>query len=206
MRFDMHVHTAISPCSTLAIGDLLAQARQRGLNGVCITDHNTMEAGRLIREGVQTDGLVVIIGMEYDTPEGDFLLFGPLEDLQPGLSAQMILETVMRRSGAAVAAHPFRSGRSTDGPLLCSGLVGSIEAVNGRNKAAENAQAFALARQKSFTLCGGSDAHSLEELGGAATWFDVPVFSCADLVQALNRGVCRPADATGRKPMTAQPF
>jgi len=164
-----------------------------------------MDVRRLIREGVQADGLVVIIGMEYDTPEGDFLVFGPLDDLRPGLSAQMLLETVKLRGGAIVAAHPFREGRLTAGHLLTSGLLGIIEAVNGRNKAAENAKAIALARQKSFTLCGGSDAHGLEELGGAATWFDVPIYSRLDLVQALNLGLCRPEGGIGREGMPTHP-
>ena len=205
MRFDMHVHTELSPCSNLAVRDLLAQARNRGLDGVCITDHNTMEVRRVIREGIQADGLVVIIGMEYDTPEGDFLVFGPLEDLRPGLGAQALLKTVNHRGGAVVAAHPFRAGRLTAGHLLSSGLVGIIEAINGRNKAAENARAFALARQQALTLCGGSDAHDLEELGGVATRFDVPIYSRANLVQALNRGLCRPADGIGREGMPTHP-
>jgi hypothetical protein len=34
-------------------------------------------AGRYIEEGIQDNGLYLLIGMEYATPDGDFLLFGP---------------------------------------------------------------------------------------------------------------------------------
>jgi len=197
VRFDIHIHTTISPCSALLIGDILAHARSRGLDGVCITDHNSMEVCRHIREGVQEDGLVVIVGMEYDTPEGDFLVFGPMEGIRPGMSASNLLENVRSTDGAAVAAHPFRNGRSTAGHLFSSGLVGVIEAVNGRNTPEENALVNGLLEHYPLIRCGGSDAHALDELGCAATRFLVPVWSRMDLIHALSRGLCSPEEGVG---------
>jgi predicted metal-dependent phosphoesterase TrpH len=192
MIIDMHVHTSLSPCSTLALTDILAHARSRGLDGVCVTDHDCMQAGRVIREGVQADGLVVIVGMEYTTPEGDFLVFGNVEDLRPGLSAGKLLSAVSGRLGAVVAAHPFRRGRSTAAHLISSGCVDIIESVNGRNTAEENSRARDLLVHLPMSSCGGSDAHTLEELGCVRTRFDMPISSRADLVQALRKGLCRP--------------
>ncbi len=199
MLFDIHVHTTISSCSALRIRDILDHAGTRGLDGVCLTDHNTMDACRHVHEGVQENGLVVIVGMEYDTPQGDFLVFGPLEYLTTGLSAHELLETVRNRGGAVVAAHPFRSGRSTAMELFSSGLVGAIEAVNGRNTPGENALAERLWERYPLVLCGGSDAHSLHELGCAATRFTTPVRSRADLIHALGRGLCVPEAAVTRQ-------
>jgi len=48
-------------------------------------------------------------------------------------------------------------------------------------------------RQKyTFVECAGSDAHSLEELGKIKTRFQVPLNTPADLVLALNKGLCAP--------------
>ncbi len=112
MLFDLHVHTTVSPCSKLHVGDILKHARTFGLDGVCITDHGTMEAGQHFKEGIQEDGLCVLLGMEYSTLSGDFLLFGPFEELLPGFSDTELLEIVEQAGGVAVAAHPFRTRSS----------------------------------------------------------------------------------------------
>lgn len=185
MIFDLHVHTTISPCSSLSIGEILRNARGRGLDGVCITDHDTMEASRYIREGIQDDGLCVIIGMEYATPSGDFLVFGPLEGLRPGLSAEDLLQEVSRLGGVSIAAHPFREARPVKGRLIEDGLCGIVEGVNGRNRAHENMRAFQNYASHGVSFVGGSDSHSLDELGRVTTRIESPVRSRQDFVSCL---------------------
>jgi predicted metal-dependent phosphoesterase TrpH len=166
MLFDLHVHTKISPCSELEIDDVLKHARARGLDGVCITDHQTMKIRKYLQAGPQSDGLCVIFGMEYTTADGDFLLFGPFENISRDLSAIQLLRRVRRAGGAAIAAH--------------------------RNTSIENLQVENWRREYSLTYCGGSDAHSLDELGMVSTRFSTPVRSLSDLVDALKNGLCRP--------------
>ena len=197
MRFDLHVHTTISPCSQLDYQDILSQARVKGLDGVCITDHESMEIRRFIREGIQDDGLCVIFGMEYSTSDGDFLIFGPFENLPPGLSATDMLDAVRRADGAAVAAHPFRAGRAVAPFIFERGLCRIAERVNGRNTDVENRQVALCASLHSLGLCGGSDAHTLDELGTVATWFQDGITSRNDLVRALNKGRCEPIISEG---------
>jgi predicted metal-dependent phosphoesterase TrpH len=192
MRFDLHVHTTLSPCSTLDVGEVLEHARARGLDGVCITDHDTMEIRHSLREGVQPDGLCVIIGMEYSTTQGDFLLFGPFETLPPHLEAAELLHAVNRRGGAAVAAHPFRAARQTDEEIVRKGLCRTIEGINGRNRDFENRLVEDWRARYCLNECGGSDAHTLEELGRVVTTFRGPLRSRDELVQALNGGGYRP--------------
>ena len=142
MLFDVHVHTTHSSCSALAIEEILLNARSRGVDGVCITDHNTMNVRNDIVEGIQDDGLCVIIGMEYDTPDGDFLLFGPIEDLRPGLDAEEVLHIVSERGGVSIAAHPFRQDRPVAESVMQKGLCRVIEGINGRNSEFENAKTY----------------------------------------------------------------
>ncbi len=203
MLFDLHVHSAISPCSRLPLGDILAHARARGLDGVCVTDHDTMDARRALEEGVQPDGLCVVIGMEYATPQGDFLLFGPFEELEPGLHAARLLPLVHASGGAVVAAHPFRAGRSTDEAIVKSGLCRAVERINGRNSRVQNGLVDNWLARYPLFACGGSDAHSLDELGRVATRFNVPVRSRADLVGALRQGLCSPVRLRPRQDMTS---
>jgi predicted metal-dependent phosphoesterase TrpH len=192
MLFDLHVHTAISTCSRLTVAEILGNARARGLDGVCLTDHDTMAVREVVREGLQADGLCVIVGMEYSTGGGDFLLFGAFEDLAPGLCAEDLLTLVEARRGAAVMAHPCRASRPGREDLVAAGLTRLVELMNGRNTPEENARLAAWTRVYPLVGCGGSDAHSLAELGRVGTRLLTPVSSRTELVWALRRGLCRP--------------
>ncbi len=212
MKFDMHVHTTLSPCSQLGLSELLKTACDKGLDGVCVTDHDTMSLRRTVTEGRQDNGLCLIIGMEYTTSEGDFLLFGPFQDLRPGLAASRLLRLVDERGGAAIAAHPFRRGRKTREYLVRDGLCDIVEGINGRNRQEENRQTAIWHDHYAVGLIGGSDAHSAAELGRSTTTFHMPIQSSADMVKALKSGEFTmngsitqktADDGGGSKPITA---
>ena len=186
MLFDLHVHSSFSSCSRLCLDEILNKAQSRGLDGVCITDHDSMEARHWIKDGLQANGLCVIVGQEYTTRQGDFLLFGPYEHLLPGLSATRLLNHVRSTGGAAIAAHPFRALRPVDEEILSSGLFRIIEEINGRNTPFENSQASSWLERSPLCPVGGSDAHSLQELGRVPVRCDMPILSRADLIQALH--------------------
>lgn len=197
MLIDIHVHSDHSPCSVMPITEILSQAKSLGLDGVCITDHDSTEVLSQIEEGFQPDGLLVLVGMEYATPQGDFLVFGDVESLDAGMDGPSLLTTVEGIGGAVVAAHPFRSWRPSDVSVLTKYPLAAIEVVNGRNTDAEDAMAHRLAREVSVTRVSGSDAHSLDELGRFPTRFSGPISDRSDLVNALRQGLCEPASLKG---------
>ncbi|GAB7022467.1 PHP domain-containing protein [Salidesulfovibrio brasiliensis] len=193
MLFDLHVHTDISPCSSLELTTILTRAKGLGLDGVCLTDHDTMEVLSEVKEGVQNDGLVVIVGMEYSTPEGDYLIFGPFESIRPGMNAFELAAHVYRAGGAMIGAHPYRLTRPAD--LAAYGPEGCriVEVANGRNTRSENARALSLAEKHSLAMSAGSDAHTLEELGRLPSKMLTKVHSREDFVAALRNGLFRPS-------------
>ncbi len=197
MRIDLHVHTNASACSRLTLGQVLDHARSLGLDGVCITDHQSRAAAHGFRPGVQPNGLVALVGMEYATPSGDFLLYGPLPGLPAGLDAPALLAVAERSGAAVVAAHPFRAGRGLDWSQAAAHPQLAVEGLNGRNTPAENQRASLRGRQLGAVLTGGSDAHALEELGRAYTDLQMPVRDELELAAALRAGACRPGWAGG---------
>ncbi len=199
MRFDLHVHTSVSACSTLALGDILTHAKQFGLQGVCLTDHDTMAIRHQIQEGIQADGLCVIIGMEYETSDGDVLIFGPYEDLTPGLPARVLFDHVRTTGGAAIVAHPFRPGRSCADDIGTDRLPHAGEAFNGRNTPTANLQAQTWLSRNGIAATGGSDAHTLEELGRVVTRFSHPIRTRNEFIAALHSRTFTP-EITGRAP------
>jgi predicted metal-dependent phosphoesterase TrpH len=192
MLIDLHVHTRISACSRLRLDEILKHAAGRGLDGVCITDHHSVQALAQITPGLQPNGLRLFVGQEYSTDHGDFLIFGLRDALPPGLGAKALLAAVAAQGGAAVAAHPFRPQRPISDFIIHDGLCRIVESINGRNSAAANQGMAAWRRRYDLIECAGSDAHSLEELGKVKTRFHCAIDSTADLVQALNRGQCAP--------------
>lgn len=192
MIFETHLHTTLSSCSRLDVHEAIDRAKELGLDGICITDHDTMDVRRQISEGVQPNGLRVVFGQEYTTDQGDFLIFGPFEDLLPGLPAERLLRLVQRNGGVAVAAHPFRENRSANESLIRSGLVGAMESLNGRNTRRENQAADQWRRFYQPTELGGSDAHAWDEVGRYVTRFQTPINSRNDLIRAIKRGWCQP--------------
>ncbi len=197
MRFDLHIHSNISACSNLALNEIVTKAGERNLDGVCITDHQSMAARKYLCEGVQSNGVCVLIGMEYATSDGDFLLFGPFENIVPGLSARQLLETVRLNGGAAIAAHPFRADRPVQEYVIRENLCQVVESINGRNTTSENAKMDAWRGHFFFSECSGSDAHSPEEVGRFTTEFDLPIRTRDDLIFALKNGLCTPGPSVG---------
>ncbi|WP_291321090.1 PHP domain-containing protein [Desulfonatronospira sp.] len=190
--FDLHVHSSISPCSILSLEEILAEARSLSLDGVCITDHNTLEAGILVREGIQEDGLCVIIGQEYSSLDGHFLIFGPEKEFEPYLPGEEISRRVTRLGGVMIASHPYRAMQKVNERLASSGIISYAEGLNGRNSGLENSLAQLWHDKYGISLTGGSDAHSIEELGRVGTFFSEPVRSREELVKALLSKNCRP--------------
>lgn len=192
MIMDIHVHTTISGCSRLTLEEIVENAAAQGLDGVCITDHDTMDVRHRIEEGRQANGLCVIFGMEYATTDGDFLLFGPFESLQPGLDARELLALVESKGGVAIAAHPFRPGRSVSEFAVSEGLCSVVERVNGRNKPEANERTLEWFDRYQLSASGGSDAHTLEELGRTPSRILAPIAGRADFIKALKAGLIEP--------------
>ena len=82
---DLHIHSVLSPCgdSEMAPGPVLRQARQRQLDMIAITDHNSGANVRAFREAAQGMGITVLAGMEVTTEEEAHViaLFDQLEAL-----------------------------------------------------------------------------------------------------------------------------
>lgn len=192
MKFDIHVHTTLSSCSQLRLEDILSEARKKGLDGVCLTDHQTMDVRMEVNDGIQQDGLCIITGMEYATPDGDFLVFGSFDALPDGLSAEELLRLVDEADGVAVAAHPFREGRCTNREIIARQHCRIMEGRNGRDNGTGHRRALKWQEKYAVRLVGGSDAHTLEELGGTVTVFEEPIRCKEEFIQALKSGRYRP--------------
>jgi predicted metal-dependent phosphoesterase TrpH len=216
---DLHTHTAPkSQDSSLAPEALFQRAKELGLEGLCLTEHDDFWEPEALARWSQQFNLLILPGCEVTTEEGHLLVFG-LERYIFGMHRAAFVKSLVDAAGAAlVVAHPFRGRfraseardpkayarmveRASREPPL--GLAHALEALNGRGSPAENAFSHALGQRLALPETGASDTHSLEEVGTCATEFDRSIRGLPDLIRELRAGRCRPV--TLRVPEAAGP-
>lgn len=188
MLIDMHCHTLpLSQCSSLKPDEYVDLARQRGVDGICLTEHDAFwGADDLLTLGRRT-GFLVLPGIELTTDAGHVLAYGLLPHLAPSASMTALVATARRCGGLVFLAHPARDGllRMTSRE---KGWFDSIEEVNGSDTPLQNSAAAALTQGMRLPGIGGSDAHVPSEVARAATFFSTEVTDESSLLAALRAG------------------
>src|SRR5205807_2515616 len=84
MKFDLHLHTnRHSPDSIMPPQLMVSRAREIGLDGVVITEHDWLWTEDELDELRAIDpGLVVLAGVEVSTRQGHFLVYGITDPLK----------------------------------------------------------------------------------------------------------------------------
>lgn len=70
-RADLHIHTVLSPCADLEMSPLniVNRAKEKGLQIIGITDHNSTKNALLVKKLAQKAGIFVLTGAEVTTKE-----------------------------------------------------------------------------------------------------------------------------------------
>ena len=77
MLVDMHLHeSTCSSDSKMTLEEIIATARERGLDAVCITDHDSMGLKETAEQYSRETGFPIFVGVEYFSLWGDITAFG----------------------------------------------------------------------------------------------------------------------------------
>lgn len=169
-QYDLQVHTNASPCSRASPGDIIDAALDAGLDGIAITDHDTLAGYDEVAERAPAD-LTVIPGTEVTTTQGHLLaLF--VETEPPKADPITVIDHVHDQGGVAILSHPFdrlREHYSTDLEMIAS-RVDAVETQNSRCLLPRfNRRAKEFADRHALAVTGGSDAHFPMEVGRSTT-------------------------------------
>ncbi|WP_142412844.1 PHP domain-containing protein [Hathewaya massiliensis] len=191
MLIDTHLHESkYSPDSFISLDEAIATAKEIGLQGICITDHESNELRREIAPSFKKDGILVIVGAEFLTFEGDILVFG-LENLpDKKIHAKELLEEVQKVGGVAISAHPYRNNNRGLGDNIRNvhNLLSGVEVFNGSTSPHANLYAYALATELNLGCFGAGDAHVTEKIGSYATLFNGNIRDEKDFIEAVKTG------------------
>lgn len=189
---DLHVHTRYgSACSRLEPQRLVTAAKELGLNGICLTEHDYLWDADRVRDLADNSGVVIFRGIEVSTDQGHLLVFG-LKDYPEDLYCAEKLRDAADKMGAViVVAHPYRHtprwvSWKKVGRRPTFRLAHEVEIYNGISSETENELASRLCIRLGFRGVSGSDAHSASQVGLGVTIFDNPLDNDEELVEALK--------------------
>ncbi len=214
MLFDLHVHTKEgSPCANLSAKDTVDLYKEKGFDGIVITDHLSryyMERSHMIpyedycklnyeaylcaREEGDRIGLKVLYGCELKldvTHSNDYLVYGaPTEYFRENTdifswSVKRLKDECAANGFLFYQAHPFRDYATVVQPDYLYG----VETVNGSHIEwcnIRNEIASLWATTYNLHRIAGSDCHSADGVGISGVRFYRDINDVSDLVSALS--------------------
>jgi predicted metal-dependent phosphoesterase TrpH len=189
MLIDLHTHSRPhSGDSVLTAEELAERAAEAGLDGIALTEHDTLRSADEVAAIGERVGILVVRGIELTTDIGHVLAFG-LPSYSPALRSIEVLRREADAHGAVIfLAHPYRGwNRPIDWQRLPE-LVHGVEALNGQEHATRNDRALELATGFSLPGIGGSDTHFLPGLAVCATRLPQRPADEVGLVELLRAG------------------
>jgi hypothetical protein len=205
---DLHAHTAPrSNCSTTTLEELVASARARGLDALCITEHDVTWPDDELADASRLLDFPLIPGVELTTDVGHVLAFGPLrKPLWMGYRLEELVAEAEHAPLALVLPHPVRrlagdravrGGRVPPSAGEVAALdqwsaVHAIEVASTQTTSLEQALTAAALAVVPRPAVGASDAHGPGRAGAFATRLDARVRDAAALAEALRAGHVEP--------------
>jgi predicted metal-dependent phosphoesterase TrpH len=105
---DFHVHTSFSYDCVMPPKLVIEVARRRGLNGIAVTDHDTVEGALAVMKANRYDDFLVIPGVEIKSDLGDITGLYVTSEITSRRFSDVIRE-IHDQGGLAYLPHPIRT-------------------------------------------------------------------------------------------------
>ena len=195
MLVDMHLHECRNSLDSFINLELIvAVAKAKGLDAVCITDHDSMGLREFAAEYSKKENFPIFLGVEYFSAHGDITAWGIDTFPKERIDSQIFIDHVNAHGGFCVSCHPFRNNnRGLEDHLRnVKGLHG-VEVLNGSTDMDACRKALRYARELGMKTIGASDAHVEKQIGKYVTWLPEKVDNLQDFIAQLH--ACQPKPA-----------
>ena len=187
LKIDFHVHTCYSRDSSTTLKQVVSFAKKRGLDGVAITDHNTVEGALKLK----TRDILVVPGIEVSTLQGHLLGINVTTPVPAKLGMEETIHIIHEAGGIAVAPHPSAFYKSPPNRQVSS--YDAIEVMNASSMPFSVLTYFSkrFAEGLGLPQTGGSDSHYAPEIGSAYTVVEADS-GIDEIIDAVKRGATFP--------------
>lgn len=183
LKLDFHVHTTASSDARTRADELIPMCKERGLDGLAITDHNVLATD-------VPQGLLIIPGIEISSRQGHIIGLGVSDAVPRKLSADETILQIKRLGGVSIVAHPYDLLRSAINPEILTTMPDAIEVINSASMLHSITwkRAREFAERKRLPQTGGSDSHIPETIGKAFTIVEADSRDVASVLDAIRNG------------------
>ncbi|MFO7677945.1 MAG: CehA/McbA family metallohydrolase [Thermoplasmatota archaeon] len=188
LKLDLHLHSQYSEDATGSPQELIKILKKKGLQGMAITDHNSIEGG-LKAVSIAPKDFIVISGLEVSTKDGHILALNIRENIKKQMPVEQTIEEIIDKGGIPVVPHLFRkmSGIKKEKLSIIRNNINAIEVFNSCSMPKTNLLTSQIAKQFSLGGTGGSDAHDPSYAGYAYTTVDTTDFSVDSILDQIKK-------------------
>jgi len=192
LKIDFHIHTIYSYDGLITPKQLVWQLKKRRLDGVAITDHDTIKGWPKFERALIKHGFIAIPGVEVSAKGAHILALNVKSSIPAGHEIDETIDFIHEAGGIAVAAHPVAIYRGW-ARKLC-GKFDAIEVVNASSFPFYFSAFFGkrLAMRLKLPQLAGSDAHYYKEVGSAYTILKTNDPNLEGVLRAIKRGATIP--------------
>lgn len=218
-KIDLHIHSIYSydHIAKATFLDIVKAGKLKGLDGLCITDHNSFDGMIDFEKALvwaEKNNIVLLRGIELSTRSLDILAYGltpenyHLNKILKNSSKytpQLVIDELNRLGVVSVVAHPYRPSKFkpvqfikiTLGTVKKLKNYTALEGYNGSNLLLKESSKIFDFNKKVITnmkelgitkFTGGSDAHFPKFIGKCYTVFTEKINNMDDLIENLKKG------------------
>lgn len=173
LKIDLHIHSQYSDDATGTPSEIIKSVKKKGLQGIAVTDHNTVKGG-LETLKVAPEDFIVIPGIEISTADGHILALNVKQNIEKGFSLEETVEKIIDLGGIPVVPHLYRnmSGIKENNLKEIHQNISAMEVFNGCSLPKTNVKTARIAKKYNLGGTGGSDSHHPHYAGYGYTTVD----------------------------------
>lgn len=188
LKLDLHIHSQYSEDGSGTILEISKILKKKGLDGMAITDHNTIDGG-ISALKVASKDFVVIPGLEISTKDGHIIALNVKENIPRNLTIEETIENIIDIGGLPIVPHLYRtlSGIKEKKLKKIINKVPAIEVFNSCSVMKTNLITMKIAKKYKLGGTGGSDSHIPSFVGEAYTLIDSNNLNVDSIISLIEK-------------------